>query len=160
MKDNAVCEVTTKAVKHNGVSYNAMVDPQGTVYAIDGCAGVKYYQTKDAADTDKLFPRAETIYDATAPVFSAIEIDGANLYFNAYTYQNGKTTKIDSFAITKATENAPTQGQSDGNGSSASDSVPKTAGQQAVSMLVFVLPVAAAASIAAGAVKRKREEEA
>lgn len=161
MKDNAVCEVTTKAVKHNGASYNAMVEPQGTVYAIDGCAGVKYYQTKDATNTDKLFPRAETIYDATAPVFSAIEIDGANLYFNAYTYQNGKTTKIDSFAITKTVENAPAPGQSggSGNGSSASDSVPKTAGQQAVSMLVFALPVAAAASIAAGAVKRKREEE-
>ena len=50
-------------------------------YAIDGCAGVKYYQTKDAALTDSAFPRAAKIVDATAPVFSAISIDGDNLYY-------------------------------------------------------------------------------
>lgn len=160
MKDNAKCEVVERTINHNGTTYNAMVNPDGTVYAIDGCAGVKYYQTKNAADTDKLFPRAQTIYDATAPVFSAIQIDGANLYFDAYTYQNGQATKIDSFAITKAADAAAADNPGDGaNGSVIDGSIPQTAGKQAASVLMFALPVAATACIAAGAVKRKRDEE-
>ena len=156
MKDNAKCEIVERTVSHNGTSYTAMVNPDGTVYAIDGCAGVKYYQTKDAALTDELFPRAQTIYDATAPVFSAIQIDGDNLYFDAYTVKNGNASKIDSFAISKAADVVA----DDTAGSTAPDgNVPKTAGKQVTSALVFMLPVAATVALSAGAIKRKREEE-
>lgn len=156
MKDNAKCEVVERTVSHNGSSYTAMVNPDGTVYAIDGCAGVKYYQTKDAALTDELFPRAETIYDATAPVFSAIQIDGDTLYFDAYTVNGSDATKIDSFAISKAVDGAA---DVDADGTVANSNVPKTAGRQITSALVFVLPVTATVALSAGAVKRKREEE-
>ncbi len=158
MKNNEKCEIVERTITHNGTAYDAMVNPDGTVYAIDGCSGVKYYQTKNAADTDKLFPRAEAIYDATAPVFSAIQIDGENLYFDAYTVKNGSAAKIDSFAITKAEgAEAPTDAN---NGSTvAAGSIPKTAGKQAASMLVLAVPVALAVVVTAGAVKRKREEE-
>ena len=156
MKDNAKCEIVERTVSHNGNSYTAMVNPDGTVYAIDGCAGVKYYQTKDAALTDELFPRAQTIYDATAPVFSAIQIDGDNLYFDAYTVKNGNASKIDSFAISKAADTVAEETE----GSAAPDgNVPKTAGKQVTSALVFMLPVAATVALSAGAIKRKREEE-
>lgn len=106
MSNNTVVEGETKNVKNDGVSYTAKVNPQGTIYAIDGCSGVKYYQAKDSAQTDQLFPRAERIYDAAAPVFSAIQIDGDSLYFDAYTVDDSKTEKIDSFAIVKATVGA------------------------------------------------------
>ena len=159
MKDNAKCEIVEKTVSHNGNSYTAMVNPDGTVYTIDGCSGVKYYQTKDASLTDELFPRAQTIYDAAAPVFSAIQIDGDNLYFDAYTVQNGNATKIDSFAISKSSDGAFGDGSNAENGTVTDGSVPKTAGRQMASALVFVLPVAATVALSAGAVKRKREEE-
>lgn len=159
MKDNAKCEIVEKTVSHNGADYTAMVNPDGTVYAIDGCAGVKYYQTKDASLTDELFPRAQTIYDATAPVFSAIQIDGDNLYFDAYTVQNGNAAKIDSFAISKAADGALGDSIDSENGTVPNAPVPKTAGKQIASALVFALPVAATVALSAGAVKRKREEE-
>ena len=146
-----------RTVSHNGTAYTAMVNPDGTVYTIDGCSGVKYYQTKDVSLTDSLFPRAQTIYDATAPVFSAIQIDGENLYFDAYTVKNGNASKIDSFAISKAADTAAGDTE---NGSTTPDgNVPKTAGKQVASALVFALPVAMTVAWSAGAFKRKREEE-
>lgn len=157
MKNNEKCEVVERTVSHNGTAYTAMVNPDGTVYTIDGCSGVKYYQTKDVSLTDSLFPRAQTIYDATAPVFSAIQIDGENLYFDAYTVKNGNASKIDSFAISKAADTAVGDTES---GNTAPDSnVPKTAGKQVASALVFALPVAMTVAWSAGALKRKREEE-
>lgn len=157
MKNNEKCEIVERTISHNGNSYTAMVNPDGTVYSIDGCSGVKYYQTKDAALTDELFPRAQTIYDATAPVFSAIQIDGDALYFDAYTVKDSKATKIDSFAISKAADTSAGEGD---NGTTVPDSnVPKTAGKQMMSSLVFALPVAATLALSAGAIKRKREEE-
>ena len=159
MNNNKECEIVERTITHDGTSYNAMVKPDGTVYAIDGCSGVKYYQTKNAADTDKLFPRAETIYDATAPVFAAIQIDGANLYFDAYTVKDGKASKIDTFAITKA-EDGAVAGDDNSGDANTDGSIPKTAGKQIASVLVLAVPVAATAFITAGALKRKRDEEA
>ena len=158
MNANAVSTVTERTIQHNGSSYSAMVNPDGTVYAIDGCAGVKYYQTKDAALTDSAFPRAAKIVNANAPVFSAISIDGDNLYFDAYTVENGKATKIDSFAITKA--DAAIGETDSGENTSVDDAdIPTTAGRQVTSAFVFLIPVALTAGFCAGAVKRKREQD-
>ncbi len=101
MNNNEVVEVYEMGVDNNGKSYTAKVNPDGTIYAIDGCAGVKYYQTKDAADTDELFPRAEAIVDATYPVFASIRIEGNSLYFDSYGIIEGEAECIDSFAIVK-----------------------------------------------------------
>lgn len=84
--------------------YKTMVQPTGTTYAISGCAGVKYYQTKDVSDTDSLFPRAEKIYDAYSSMFSAIQIKDGILYFNAYSVEGDEVTCVDSFAIQKDTD--------------------------------------------------------
>ena len=159
MNNNAVCEIVERTVKHDGTTYTAMVNPDGTVYAIDGCAGVKYYQTKDAALTDQLFPRAESIVDAKAPVFAAIEIDGENLFFNAYTVENGEAQKIDSFAITKATASELPGTTPDSETPITDANVPKTAGQQVTSALLFLIPVAATVALTGSAIKRKRNEE-
>lgn len=101
MNNNEVVEVYEMSVDNNGKTYTAKVNPDGTVYAINGCSGVKYYQTKDPADTDELFPRAEAIVDATYPIFAAIRIEGNSLYFDSYGVTENGTECIDSFAIVK-----------------------------------------------------------
>ena len=101
MNNNEVVDVYEMSVDNNGKTYTAKVNPDGTIYAINACSGVKYYQTKDAADTDELFPRAEAIVDATYPVFAAIRIEGNSLYFDSYGVTQDGAENIDSFAIVK-----------------------------------------------------------
>lgn len=93
----------TKTIQRNGIAYNASFDPFGTFYVISGCSGVKNYITKDVKQTDKLFPRAEAIYETSLSMFSAVTISGDTLMFNAYTVEDyGAAVKADSFAIVKA----------------------------------------------------------
>lgn len=101
MDSNKIVAPKTKEITHDGETYNAKIDPKGTVYVISACSGVKYYLTKDASLTDEYFPRAEKIVDCTLPAFSSIQIDGDNLYFDAFTVENKSANKIDSFAISK-----------------------------------------------------------
>lgn len=101
MNNNEVVEIYEMRVDNNGKTYTAKVNPDGTIYAINGCSGVKYYQTKNAADTDELFPRAEVIIDATYPVFAAIRIEGNSLYFDSYGVTENGAENLDSFAIVK-----------------------------------------------------------
>lgn len=157
MQDNAVCTVTERTITKNGTPYTAMVQPDGTVYVIDGCAGVKYYQTKDAALTDSLFPRAESLYDATAPVFSAIQIDGENLFFDAYTVQNGVAQKIDSFAISKG--DMPSAAPDTDSAQTGNANVPKTAGKSMSTLFFLLIPAAVTTTVGGGAIRRKRKEE-
>ncbi len=103
MIDNKVESVTTSTTTFNGKEYTVKENPEGTVYSIGGCSGVKIYKQKDAALTDELFPRAEAIYDADYSIFTGIRIVGDTLYFDAYEVnpENGETENIDSFAIRK-----------------------------------------------------------
>lgn len=157
MNNNAVAESETTALKYNGSDYSAKVKPQGTVYVIDGCAGVKYYQTKDAALTDKLFPRAEKIYDATAPVFSAIQIDGDKLYFDAYAVENGKSVKIDSFGISKTDipENLTNTGSED----DTNKRIPSTGTFADYGIWFAVIPASAAVIASAIIIIKRRRRE-
>lgn len=102
MKGNEIVEYNTNTLVNNGSSYQTKIKPDGTVYAIDGCSGVKYYHTKDASSTDKEFPRAEKLANTGAPVFSAIQIRGDKLFFDAYKVDDGNAVKIDSFALSKS----------------------------------------------------------
>ena len=68
---------------------------------------MKSYVTKDPSETDELFPRAEQLADATDPIFSAFQIDGNTLYFDAYTVGADGATRIDSFAIQKQAAELP-----------------------------------------------------
>ncbi len=93
----------TSTTTFNGKKYTVKEDPQGSIYVISGCSGVKVYKQKDPSLTDKLFPRAEAIADVEGSVFSGIRIVGDTLYFDAYEVdvETGETTNIDSFAIHK-----------------------------------------------------------
>ena len=103
MIDNKVESVTTSTTTFNGKEYTVKEDPQGTIYSIVGCSGVKAYKTKDPSLTDELFPRAEAIREFNYSTFSGIRIIGDTLYYDAYEINpaDGETTNIDSFAIRK-----------------------------------------------------------
>ena len=102
----------TSTTTYNGKDYTVKEDPQGSIYVISGCSGVKVYKQKDPSLTDKLFPRAEAIADVENSVFTGIRIVGDTLYFDAYEVdvETGETTNIDSFAIHKdLSENIDTE---------------------------------------------------
>lgn len=103
MVNNWVEKVATSTTEFNGKQYTVKENPQGTVYVISGCSGVKVYKQKDSSLTDKYFPRAEVIENVDDSVFSGVRIVGDTLYFDAYTVdaQTGETNNIDSFAIKK-----------------------------------------------------------
>lgn len=103
MSGNKVVDCDTKTLVNNASSYEAKINAKAPIYAIDGCAGVKYYSVKDVTATDEQFPRAEKTAYASDPVFSAIQIKGDKLFFDAYKVVDGKNIKIDSFALSKST---------------------------------------------------------
>lgn len=104
LDSNLVTDIERVYLTHNGKQYTTDVNPTGTSYVITGTSGVKIYNQKDATLTDELFPRAEKIIDVDASMFSAIEIDGGVLYFDAYTVDGENVTNVDSFAIQKDTQ--------------------------------------------------------
>lgn len=111
MNGNFTVPSKTKVIGYNGSSYTAKVNPKGTIYSIPGTAGVKIYNTKDNAATDKLFPRAEAIVNADAPMFTAITVDGDRLFYDSYKVVDGAAQKADSFAIEKTDDTAPSEGK-------------------------------------------------
>lgn len=98
---NEVVEEAQTYLTYQDEVYKTLIQPTGTTYAISGCSGVKYYQTKDVSETDDLFPRAAKIYDAYSSMFSSIQIKDGILYFNAYLVDGDEVTCVDSFAIQK-----------------------------------------------------------
>ena len=104
MIDNKVEKnLETSTTTFDGKEYKVKENPQGSVYVISGCSGVKVYKQKDPSLTDKLFPRAEAIADVEYSVFSGVKIVGDTLYFDAYEVnpETGDVSNIDSFAIHK-----------------------------------------------------------
>ena len=101
MVNNKVVEPEETDITFEGRDYTAKIDPQGTIYTITGCAGVKYYLPKDNALTDELFPRAEAIVTCELPTFASIQIKGDTLYFDAYNVDGDEAVRIDNFAIVK-----------------------------------------------------------
>lgn len=102
MDGNKIVKSASKNISFDGRDYEAKIEPAGSIYVISACAGVKNYKVKNAASTDLLFPRAQSIVEVDSPVFSAIRIDGSSMYFDAFSVDGGDTRRIDSFAVEKA----------------------------------------------------------
>ena len=98
---NEVVEEKKISLSYNSQVYDTYVNPTGTSYVIGGCSGVKAYHVKDVSLTDELFPRAAKAVDFGAQSFSAIQIVGGVLYYNAYSVDGDETVCIDKFAISK-----------------------------------------------------------
>ncbi len=115
MVNNKVVKPQEENITFEGRDYTAKIDPAGPIYTITGCAGVKYYLTKDNALTDELFPRAEAIVDSVLPAFASIKIQGDTLYFDAYNVDGDEAVRIDNFAIVKTDleEFVPAEGKYD-----------------------------------------------
>ena len=93
--------VTTETQNYEGVNYETALNPSGTVFVIAGTCGVKnYVQTP----SDSI--PSEVSLDLSVPVFTGITIDGDHLYYRAYKVEGGGSALVDSFAISKAEEDA------------------------------------------------------
>ncbi len=101
MDNNKIVETETENVTYNGLDYTAKVNPNGTIYSINGTIGVKHYKAKPEKETSKLMPNGETVLYLEVPSYSYIQIDGGMLYFDSYAIEGNKETRVDQFAIRK-----------------------------------------------------------
>ncbi len=101
MNNNEIVATEKQTLKYNGLEYASKINPEGTIYSINGTIGSKHYEPKPAEETAEFFPAAETVVSLQLPSYSYIQIDGGNLYFDSYSVENGEETRIDSFAISK-----------------------------------------------------------
>lgn len=106
LASNVVVPTEEGTKTYGGNDYSVKYNPLGTIYSICGTSGVKVYHTKDAAATDKKFPRAEAIVDVENSMFSAITVDGDTLYYNAYQVDGDEAVRVDNFAIEKTEDKA------------------------------------------------------
>ncbi len=107
MNNNEVVASETKEISYNGLNYTANIDPDGTIYSINGTIGVKHYKAKDDAEISKVMPISGTVLYLELPSYSYIQIDGDTLYFDSYEIDGDKETRIDQFAIQKTLEAEP-----------------------------------------------------
>lgn len=107
MNNNAVVETETEEVTYNGLDYTAKVNPDGTIYSINGTIGVKHYKAKPVEETNELFPIGETVMYLEVPSYSYIQIDGDTLYFDSYAIEGDDETRVDQFAIKKTLADKP-----------------------------------------------------
>lgn len=101
LKDNAVVKTETGTLKYNGLEYTTKIKPDGTIYSINGTIGPKHYEPKASSETSGLIPDGEKVLYLEVPSYSHIQIDGGNLYFDTYSVENNKETRVDQFAISK-----------------------------------------------------------
>lgn len=92
-------QVETQTTTYEGANYETAIEPDGTLFLIAGTAGVKNYEQEVLPE----IPSAVAL-DLDCPVYSGFTIDGDCLYYEAYKVEDGKSVKIDSFAIDKEKE--------------------------------------------------------
>lgn len=185
MKNNAVVETETQTLKYNGLEYASKIKPDGTIYSINGTAGVKHYDPKPAEETNALFPEAEKVVSIHIPSYSYIQIDGGNLYFDSYSVENGRESRFDSFAISKIVKlddgttvdgtnnneivktpdenNTSNPGENNGSENNAANGNNPNTSNRALPVTLIIgvsaaLAIAGAATATVIVVKRRREE--
>ena len=79
----------------------AMINPNGTIYSINGSAGVKSYEGVSSEETKDYFPDAAATYPSDDPIFTAITIEDNQLIFRSYAVSENGVAEIDSFGIIK-----------------------------------------------------------
>lgn len=182
INNNEIVAAKTQELTYNGLKYTSKIAPDGTIYSINGTAGIKHYTPKDQAETDKLFPAAETVVDVQIPSYSYIQINGGNLYFDSYAVADGTEERIDQFAISKVITledgttidgtngnktTAPdgtviTPDNNNGGTSNVEDDITNTSGSSRLVTLVITavasLAVIAGIVFTAIVIKRRREE--
>ncbi len=111
LNNNVIVDTETKEITYKGLDYTAKVQPDGTIYSINGTIGVKHYEPKAESETSKLMPNGETVAYLEVPSYSYIQVDGDTLYFDSYAIDGDKEERIDQFAIVKDLgDDAPVDG--------------------------------------------------
>lgn len=89
----------TKKIVYKNFEYESYINPQGTIFVVPGTSGVKNYQQKFPAGF-----HAKKLLGLDKPVYSCVEIDNENLYFDAFTFDeiSCEFSRIDSFCIQKS----------------------------------------------------------
>lgn len=174
LKGNEIQETETQTLKYNGLEYTSKIKPDGTVYSINGTAGIKHYTPKSEEETKNAFPTPEAVVDIQLPTYSYIQIDGGNLYFDSYAVEKGKETRIDSFAISKVitlpdgtvidgTTNGTPSAEDNNNSSNVNGNITDTSATQSKLVIIVAAFVAVILSVSAVTavviIKRRREEE-
>lgn len=178
MNNNEVVEAKTQKLKYNGLKYESKINPDGTIYSINGTAGSKHYEPKPAEETANSFPQGETVISINIPSYSHIQIDRGNLYFDSYGVNpDGSEERIDSFAISKVVTlsdgtvvdgtkgnkvvNPNNNGSNNGGSPNVIDNISDTYRENpAYFYIAFaVISLAAATGIIATVVIKKKREE-
>lgn len=171
LKANEIQTAETQTLKYNGLEYTSKIKPDGTVYSINGTAGVKHYTPKSNEETSGAFPAPEAVVDIKLPTYSYIQIDGGNLYFDSYSVENNKESRIDSFAISKVITlpdgtviDGTTGGtqSGDNNGNNVNGNITDTSANQSTfvtTVIVIVTALASAAAVTAFVIIKRRRKE-
>lgn len=168
MKDNETVYADTQYLRYNGEYYLSKIEPDGTIYTINGTAGSKHYVPKAEDEYTQYFPKAEFVMEIDIPTYSHIQIDGGNLYFDSYSVdKNGKVTRIDQFAISKVVEIDGTvidgtKGDNIVPESAVPGPLPGTSSTgfiTTISTAFVALVVTGGIALALNMLKRRREEE-
>ncbi len=107
LNNNAVVETETEEITYNGLDYTAKINPDGTIYSINGTIGVKHYEPKDDSEISKVMPISGTVLYLELPSYSYIQVDGDTLYFDSYEVDGDNETRVDQFAIQKDLTDEP-----------------------------------------------------
>ena len=88
--------------EYNGLTYNLLDNPNGTIYLNSGTAsGSKYYSV--VSYDSNLIP-IEYADSSSERMYTEISIEGNNLYATVYKLKNGKLDVFDTFGISKGIE--------------------------------------------------------
>ena len=107
LNNNKIVETETEEITYNGLDYTAKINPDGTIYSINGTIGVKHYKAKAESETSKIMPNGEAVVYLELPSYSYIQIDGDTLYFDSYVVEGDGETRVDQFAIQKTLDDEP-----------------------------------------------------
>ncbi len=101
LNNNVIVPAETEEISYNGLDYTAKLNPDGTIYSINGTIGVKHYKAKSDSETTKYMPLGEAMMYLEVPSYSHIQIDGDTLYFDSYAVYGDEEERVDQFAIKK-----------------------------------------------------------
>lgn len=82
-----------------GRMYVSVLNPLGPIYLNSGPAGALGSTTVPDSETVKYIPRGAKSVDGTAPMFSAITVEGDNLFLDAYAVDGDTLNVIERIAI-------------------------------------------------------------
>ncbi len=101
LKDNKIQPTTNSIVYIDPSNVPSIVNPDGTVYVINGAAGVKHYPQASESQVSAVMPKPKVSIDTNKPMFASVKVEDDMLYYEAYAYDRATDTinRLDQFAL-------------------------------------------------------------